>query len=107
MKTDFGWSSFNGTNSSGFSGLPGGQKHLRLFQRWYLWCLVELPAIWCRCMGPFHDVRRRFCISWLHQSARRLFCPMYPRSRMTTQSPVFEKCRHYGDTGKRRAPLSQ
>ena len=27
MKNDFGWASSNGTNSSGFSGLPGGFRN--------------------------------------------------------------------------------
>ena len=50
MKTDYGWNNGNDTNSSGFSGLPGGFRTFRwlLLLRWEQRVLVEFLARWLR-----------------------------------------------------------
>ena len=79
MKTNYGWANDgNGTNSSGFSGLPGGyvQPQWTLHQRWKRRALVEFLALWLPRVASLPVAQRRGCPPLRPPSTARLFCSL-------------------------------
>ena len=84
MKTTYGWVAGNGTNSSGFSGLPGGYRNDNglLLLRWGRRELVEFLAQWLQRMVSRPVLLQRECRPLQQQSTFRLFCSLRPGCRV-------------------------
>ena len=87
MKSTYGWNNEgNGSNSSGFNGLPGGCRYSGGRQHWLPRRLVVCFRVWFRLMGTSTEQQLRQCQPLQRRSRRRLFCSLRPGLKILNYS---------------------